>query len=217
MKKAIVIGAGPLNRLPDLSNSYLVCCDGGYKYLKEKGIEPDLLVGDFDTFPKEEIGHPKDIIALNPIKDDTDSFHAINVLLERGYTEFHLYGRYGGRRDQTRASLSLVSYLKDQKAYATLYSDDGKRKRIRIENETIVLSPMPHGFISVFSYLPLSRGVTIKGRKYSLENQDLTYSTSLGCSNELIGKEGYVSVREGRLAIIMPKEETWQKTERKSN
>ena len=216
MKKVILFGAGPRKERPDLKDSFLVCCDGGYHYLKEIGVEPNLLVGDFDTFPKTEIGNPKRIITLNPIKDDTDSFHAVNVLLAEGYKDFHLYGRYGGRMDQTIASLNLVSYLKDKGANAVLYSDDGKRKRIRIEKEAVLLSPMDHGFVSVFSYNRISTGVTIQNRKYTLSEKVLTSSTSLGCSNELIGKEGYIHVRKGRLIIIMPKEEKWKRTEIKS-
>ena len=216
MKKVILFGAGPRKERPDLEDSLLVCCDGGYHYLKDIGREPDLLVGDFDTFPKDKIGNPKRIISLNPIKDDTDSFHAVDVLLKEGYTDFHLYGRYGGRRDQTLASLNLVSHLKDRGANSVLYSDDGKRKRVRIENEAILLSAKDHGFVSVFSYYKISQGVTIENRKYTLSEKELSFSTRIGCSNELIGKEGYIQVRKGRLIIVLPKEEEWKRTKIKS-
>ena len=206
MKKVILIGAGPLLSLPDRHGSFLVCCDGGYRYLKDRGREPDLLVGDFDTFPKEEIGHPKEVISLNPRKDDTDSFFAVKELLKRGYREFHLYGLYGGRRDQTRASLNLLSYLCDRKAEGILYSEDRKEKRVRIDHQSLLLSPLSHGFVSVFSYSPISHGVTIKGRKYALSDKDLTSSTSLGCSNEFVGKEGRIMVKEGKLRIVRPGE-----------
>ena len=60
------------NLLPD---DFFVFCDGGLAHSKELKIEPDLIVGDFDSFEKPDTN--SETIVLPCEKDDTDSFFAV--------------------------------------------------------------------------------------------------------------------------------------------
>ena len=33
------------------SNDYVICADQGYHFTKEANIKPDLIIGEFDSFP----------------------------------------------------------------------------------------------------------------------------------------------------------------------
>lgn len=71
-KRAVILSAMPVT--PALS-AYLqlgdtvVACDAGYRNAAVLGIQPDLIVGDFDSAPKPET--TGDMIILPHVKDDT--------------------------------------------------------------------------------------------------------------------------------------------------
>ena len=57
-KRAILIAAGSFYGLPFsvTENDLVIAIDGGMKYCEEVGIKPDLLLGDFDSYPLGEEG-----------------------------------------------------------------------------------------------------------------------------------------------------------------
>lgn len=208
MKKAILVGAGPIDEscLQIDEGSYLVAADGGYRSLIKAGLEADLFVGDFDTLKKEEIKNPKRKIILNTHKDDTDIFYAVKLLLKEGYDEFHLYGCLGGKIEHTIANIQVLSYITEKGKKAFLYSKDGKTVVHMIKNSCIRFNPLKQGNLSVFSYNGPCHKVTEKNLLYTIDAVDLSESIPLGVSNQFIGKEAYISVEKGTLLLVLPKE-----------
>ena len=107
MDRCIVIGAGELT-VPGIEvkdGDFVIAADAGFSHCERLGIEPDLIVGDFDSLKEgdgealEEIRRrePERILTLPSEKDDTDMLAAIRVGLEKGCREFFLYGGLGGR------------------------------------------------------------------------------------------------------------------------
>ena len=70
-------------------DDYVICADRGYEFAILAGIEPNLIVGDFDSY-KEKISASCEIVKLNPHKDDTDTIHSIDLAFEQGFTDFLL-------------------------------------------------------------------------------------------------------------------------------
>ena len=60
------------------------------------------------------------------------------------------------------------------------------------------------GYVSVIAHSERAEGVWLKGLKYELQDAVLTNSYPLGVSNELIGKEASISVKNGTLLIVFP-------------
>lgn len=211
MKKAILVGALPLSDVSFLKSyqeqgCFLVACDGGYQSFLNAGIEPDLLVGDFDTFDQTKILKPKKIIPLNTHKDDTDTLVAIKYLLNENYDEFHLFGCLGGKIEHTYANIQLIYFLTSQHKKAYLYSQDNQTMIHMIFNSCIRLKAKNCGKFSVFSYNSNARGVSILGAMYELQDATLRNDTPLGISNEQIGKEVTISVEDGTLLLVLEKE-----------
>jgi thiamine pyrophosphokinase len=57
--------------------------------------------------------------------------------------------------------------------------------------------------VSIFSYTERCGGITLKGLSYPLEDALLDQNFPLGVSNSMIGEPASISVREGRLLVIL--------------
>ncbi len=206
--RACIIGASSIidpRFLKNLDKDFLlVACDGGYYHFLKEKLEPDILVGDFDTLDENEIKNPGVISKLNPIKDDTDTFWAIKYLISKGYQEIRFYGCLGQKLDHTLANIQLLAYLKDNKVKAYLYTPDNSSVLFLLRNESISFKKEAKGKLSVFSYGKEANGVYETNLKYTLNNATLTDSVPLGISNEFIRQTATLTVKEGTLLVMAP-------------
>lgn len=198
-----VIGAGDCTELNFEKNSsdFVIAADGGLRYLDACGIVPDIIIGDFDSLG--EIPEGGNIIRLKPEKDVTDMYAAVEAGIERGYSDFYIYGATGGRFDHTLANIQLIASLAQKGMNAKII--DGSTVITSICNSSLFFDGEYSGYISVFAHNDVCRGVSIKGLKYELDNAELSNSFPLGVSNEFIGKESAISVENGTLIIIYRK------------
>ena len=107
----IIIGAGDLTvgSLPyNPDKDYVIAADGGLMYCGVLELEPDLILGDFDSVDDEYAEAvdaiadqiPDKVVKLPVEKDDTDMLAAIKLGLDKGYESFRIYGGMGGRIEQ---------------------------------------------------------------------------------------------------------------------
>lgn len=178
------------------ANDLVIAVDGGYKYLTGAKIKPNLAVGDFDS-----LGYiPKmaETIVLNPIKDDTDTFAAINEGLKRGYRHFEIYAAMGGRVSHSIANIQTASYLNDNDC-TVFIRGDGYYLTVRSEG---IMTFEKGGYVSLIS-LTDTAFVTLDGFKYS-GDVHLSRKDTLGISNE--PKENAVmKIHNGEVLIIVEK------------
>lgn len=209
--KCIVIGAGDLTmgELSVQEEDYVIAVDGGLSYCGILEVEPDLIIGDFDSVSEqeklaiealqEEI--PERIVALPVEKDDTDTLAALKKGLELGYRDFRIYAGTGGRFDHTLANIQCLLYLKNHDA--TGYLVDGTGMILVLQNEAVHLNRKLEGTMSLFALGKEAKGVIIQGMKYTLEDYTLTNDYPIGISNEFIGEEACISVEDGELVCMI--------------
>ena len=199
-----IIGAGENHGLDftPSADDFVIAADAGIRYLEQCGITADLVIGDFDSLDDTPI-HPNTKV-LSPEKDDTDMVAAVREGIEASYSVFHIYCGTGGRIDHTIANLQVLAYLAQNDMQGFLFGKDDVITAIT--NRKIAFEPIRSGYISVFSHGEKSEGVYLHGLKYELENALLTNTFPLGVSNEFIEKESSISVINGTLLIVMPKE-----------
>lgn len=207
MKKCILFGASSVYSYRPIPNEgvYVIAVDGGYKSLQKLNIKPDLIVGDFDSMEKSELDNKvisEPIIELEKEKDDTDTLFALRKGIEEGYKEFHLFGCTGGRLSHTLANIQCLAFLSERGARGFLYGKDYVLTVIR--NANIEFESEMKGYISVFAHTEVSKGVSIEGLKYELNNAELSSSFPIGVSNEFVGKKSKISVDEGALIVVYP-------------
>ena len=186
---------------PD-SSDYVIGADRGYLTLVENKMKPDLVIGDFDSYTGEI--ECENIIKYPVRKDFTDSALAIEFALSKGYKRIIIYGAIGGMLDHTLANIALIANY-TEKGIDISFADGGNIA-FALHNEKIVFDKNAKGRISVFSYTDISLGVTEKGLLYEVDNVILENRIPLGVSNEFIGKESEISVKDGTLIIYTSKE-----------
>lgn len=211
MGRCIIIGAGDLtvSEIPLQPDDFVIAVDGGLDYLEFLQIEPDLILGDFDSVTDSmgeavariEKEDPAKVLRLKPEKDDTDMLAALREGLQRGFTEFRLYGATGGRFDHTFANIQCLLFLKNHGA--TGYLMDGTGMTFVIQNESVGFKASLEGILSLFSLCKETKGVTIRGMKYPLENATITNDFPIGISNEFIGEESSICVEDGELLAVL--------------
>lgn len=198
-----IVGAGECTQLDIDRNTddLIIAADGGLNYLGNADIIPDIIIGDFDSLGN--IPEGENVIKLNPVKDITDMNAAVEIGIEKGYSEFHIYGACGGRIDHTLANIQLVASVASKNMKAFIH--DGKTVITALCNGIIKFASDYNGYISVFAHSDECAGVSIKGLKYQLENSSLFNKFPLGVSNEFNGCESEISVKNGILILVYNK------------
>ena len=206
MKKGIcyVVGAGENYGIDfqPTAEDYVIAADAGLCYLEKQGIMADLVIGDFDTL-KCIPEHPNTIV-LSVEKNDTDTLAAVREGIRAGYSSFHIYCGTGGRIDHTMANLQVLAYLSANNMRGFLF--DHGSVITAITNDRLCFEKIPRGYVSIFSSSSKAEGVTLSGLKYELNNAILTNIFPIGVSNEFINRESSISVSDGTLFIVFPKE-----------
>ena len=208
MHRCVLIAAGQIcdyERAKSflLSDDFFIFCDGGLVHADGLGVKPDLIVGDFDSCDSEDLARWKDsceTVRLPREKDDTDTFFAVKLALERGFNDFLLLGAMGGRFDHAFGNISILLYLDELGKKAVLVDDYSQMQIVGKEPFYIEDS------CSYFSVLTVAgdvSGVNIKNAKYPLENASLSSDFQLGISNEVLPEKiAEVSVEQGRVLVI---------------
>ena len=209
--KCIIIGAGDLTvgNLRVDEEDFVIAVDGGLSYCPVLEVEPDLIIGDFDSVNDKEReaicvladSIPDRVVTLPVEKDDTDMLAAIRYALDKGYREFRIYAACGGRFDHTLANVQCLLFLKHHNAVG--YLMDGSGMMLVLENESVEFQQNMEGILSLFSLGGEVKGVTIRGMKYTMENASITNDFPIGISNEFIGVKAFVAVEEGALLCVV--------------
>ena len=199
-RRCWVCGAGDFSSrlLVPQRDDLVVAADGGLAHLKQMHILPQHILGDFDSLGFQPEG--RDVAAYPPEKDDTDMLLAVKYGLESGYDTFLLYGSLGGRLSHTVANLQVLRFLCEQGCHGFLV--DGGSIVTMIRNESVAFSASCAGMLSVFAQGGAAEGVTIRNLKYNVEDARLTPDYALGVSNEFVGEEAEITVRDGALLLI---------------
>lgn len=200
MKRCFIFAAGTFYGLHERpqEDDFVIAADAGYRTAEKLHIQPQLIVGDFDSAPKPEGMIPCEVYPTE--KDDTDTMAAIRRGLAMGCTEFFLYGATGGSRmDHTLANLQALAFLKNHGAQGYLYDD--KMVYTVICNETLTIPrTVPNGRVSVFCMTD-SATVSNRGLKYPLNNARLRQDYPMGVSNQIVEQPASVSVKDGMLLV----------------
>lgn len=198
MKKCFIIAGGDFDGFFDevSSEDLVIAADRGYDFAIEEGINPDYVIGDFDSTDRPDFPN---IVSLNPIKDFTDTVAAIDFAIEKGYRHIIIYGGLGGRESHT---ISNIKSILNYKKAGIDISLKARGKEIFVIGKDFSYNYNGKDFyVSIFSLSPKSI-LDIKGLYYELDEYAMTNDDALGVSNETKGCDFTIGVKEGYLLII---------------
>ena len=199
-RRAWIVGAGdfaPALFRPQ-PEDLVVAADGGLRSLEQCGVEPQWIVGDFDSLGYVPQGVR--VIRHSPIKDQTDMALAADEAVKAGCGELLLFGGTGGRFAHTLANLQLLAALEKQGVAA--YLIDETTTAAALSGGTLLFSERCRGFLSVFAHGGTVSGVTLRGLKYPLADAELSPDFPLGVSNEFTGAPAAVTVQSGTALVL---------------
>lgn len=199
----MIIGGADIGRY-DRIHSYLreddfyICCDSGLKHREKLSINPNLIVGDFDSYKNPHMD--VETIILPCEKDDTDTVFAVKEALSRGFQDFLLVGVIGGRLDHTLGNVSLLLML-DAQGKEAMALDDFSEMQI-VSDQPVQIEDC-YAYFSLLNISGTAQGITIKNAKYPLAEAEISCEYQYGISNEVLpGKYAVVTVKQGRLLLI---------------
>lgn len=204
MTKGLIVAGGNFPN-DDIFNEYInsvdiiIAADRGYDYLKNKNVNIDFLMGDFDSL-KSNFNFDNgdfEIIEFPAEKDVTDMEIAIDKVIELRLDEVIIFGATGTRMDHTLVNLILLKKLYEANIRGIIVDNNNKIELIKGIRE------FPKDNYKFISIIPLENSITIsiEGVKYPLDNVLVSPYSSLCISNEIKEDRGVVSVSDYALVI----------------
>lgn len=203
---AIIVGKNSKLKNIDLSNTYVIGVERGCLQAIKSRIHIDVAVGDFDSINKRELkkiySKVEKVIKLNPVKDDTDTFHAYKLV--KNYDKITIIGSIQGRRIEH--FLAILNILKKDKKVEVI--DDYSRVfSIDSSDSPYKITSYEYKYTSIFALE--NSLVTLNNFKYPLNRYRMSTDDSLGISNEVLpSKIGEINLDLGRLLIVQSKKDT---------
>lgn len=183
--------------------------DSGVDPCFEAGILPDKLVGDGDSASPEAwqwaVDNGVDVSKFNRDKDLTDFQIALDLLSGKGGEKqkaLFITGGLAGRFDHLWATVISFIYCGENiRPFGMADEIEGMIFLSGPEKLKIDFKRSP-GAISLIPFTGESRGVSIKGVRWPLEDVCLKYGKPYSVSNRLAdGKQAEVSVKEGTVGV----------------
>ena len=182
------------------SADYIIAADGGQNRAWEFGLQPDCVIGDFDSTTLDE-GFDCLYITYPAEKDLTDTEAALTHALEKGCRNVILLGGMGGRLDHTMGNIGLLD--KYYNSFDHMEFIDGKNRMELLKNSGRTLKrDARYKYFGLVSLNAEASGIDIRGAKYELTVASLERASTLGVSNEFSEDTVEIYVREGTLLIV---------------
>lgn len=205
---AFVFAGGeiPTVGLPTVDpDALVVAADSGLDHALALGLRVDLVVGDLDSAsPKAVETARRAGVAFEqhpPAKDATDLELALAAVRDRGVRRVTVIGGGGGRHDHLLANALVLAAVE----FAGLEVDAlVGTARITVVRASRQLEGRPGSLCSLIPVGGAARGVRTSGLRYPLHDEDLLPGSTRGLSNELLGANATVEVRDGVLLAVQP-------------
>ena len=185
-----------LNNLIQVDDFYVIAVDQAVSELNNQAIQYHLAVGDFDSLSDTKEIH-SDILKLNPIKDESDTYKAIEIAYTKSDDVTLLGGLAGPRIDHLYANLLLL-----QRFPNLTIMDEHNKIEIRPKG-TYAYKKNAYNYISLFAIEDTI--ITLEGTKYLLDHYLIKKDNPIGLSNE-IEDEATIHIHDGMLLVIQSKD-----------
>lgn len=201
-KALLFINGDHPKTFPDPANYGLIACtDGAFHYLKNMGFpleKLDFISGDFDSHSgsDESVYQGKFILTLD--QDKTDFHKALEIILEKGFTEVDVFGGSGGEQDHFLGNLTVAYAFKD-KMNLKFYDEFSEYYFIP---KQFSVKGVNRKMISLYPF-PSVENITTKGVNWPLTNGSLSITSRIGTRNFAVEDEVSIQYESGDLLFFV--------------
>lgn len=177
----------------------IVCVDGGLIYCQKMNIQPDLIVGDFDSIPSHVLNDYTHVpfLTFPQEKNETDLELAVQSVYHPDVDKITVFGALGKRLDHTLSNLHLMQRYPRKVFFET------ENELIFSFNGTLEIACFPGQTIS-FMHMDKVEGVTSEGLQWDMYKATFTkYFFSL--SNICLADRVKITIESGDLICCLQK------------
>lgn len=206
---AVIFANGEFSEPPDLKAQLakaelVIAADGGAEHCARLGIQPHVLIGDFDSISKDvraalEAKGAR-VLAFPANKDKTDLELGVEHAIHVGADEVVILGGLGRRWDHSLANLLLAAQPQFADIRVSFIQGEQRLHILRGENE---LQAKVDERVSLVPLGGAALGITTTGLAYPLHDEMLSLGSSRGVSNVVVAKGARVKIRLGVLLCII--------------
>jgi thiamine pyrophosphokinase len=207
--KALILVNGELDK-PDVLRSriraerfdVLLGVDGGARYANILNVALDAIIGDLDSLSEleQQSMSNTEFISYPSEKNETDLELALLYAKEQGANKIVMVGVMGARMDMTIANILLIAKVHLGLCRIEVWHREETGWIIKPPGEDI--SGYPGDMLSLIPLGGDVSGITTKGLKYSLNDEDLAFGSSRGISNLLKKPSAHIKLSNGLLLVI---------------
>jgi len=210
MKRALIFVNGNLSDLKRANDiitneDCLIAVDGGAKHVLKLGLIPHIVIGDSDSVSpslrKKLEKHKIEWIKFPRKKDKTDFELAINLVLQRKYSQIIIFGILGDRIDHLLANIFLLVKTQTENKLIKIKVIEGD-KEVYILNKEIVIKGKIGDELSIIPVSERLEGVITQGLEYKLINETLFFGSTRGISNVLNSKLVNIKTSSGVALVV---------------
>lgn len=181
----------------------IICADGGARHLRQMGLIPHIILGDFDSISEDDLSFYQnsgaEVVKFPREKDKTDTELAVDIAVEKGLSRVTVIGGIGTRMDHTISNIFLLKYMLERGVRGLLADHHNE---IALIKDSISLKRYDNYRVSLLAVTERVEGVTTKGLQYPLKDAVLELGSSWGVSNEFVSDEAEVTIKKGLLLVI---------------
>ena len=182
------------------AHAEIIAVDGGYNHCVKMGIQPDIIIGDFDSIDPANLSNIESIPTRRFPRDknETDLELAIQATFTPEVKKITIYGALEHRSDHTLANLHLI------RRYPNKVFIETEKETIFVFDAQIEIPCTPGQTISFVQIGDPASGIFSEGLQWELH--DATFSKYFfSLSNICLAQTVRMRIHHGDLLCIMQK------------
>lgn len=181
----------------------ILAVDGGIRYCLKLEIQPNILLGDWDSVSQIDFQLAKKttskILTYPKEKDKTDLELALDYGVSKNYSPIYIFGALGSDLAHSQANILLLTKYPEDINISIIH---GNQEIFMIKKNHTIRAKKG----AKLSLIPISKeckGITTEGLRYSLTNGTLFRSYTLGNSNVFTHPQAKITYSTGILLGIL--------------
>lgn len=178
--------------------SFVIATDGALSAFPQNGLEPNLLVGDFDSVDKDQLSKFKGETLRLPDQESTDFQKSVSIALSMEPIQVVVLGIEGSRLDHTLSAINFASRFSSR----TQFRFPMKASVVHIISQKWTSKAQIGGHLSIIP-LPEVKFSYSEGLEWPVAGISMSVGGRDGISNLAIRSEVSLEVESGCAAVFL--------------